>query len=410
MTTETTSTPDLRTGQGLNLFLATLAFGISFWAWNLIGPLGVRYSDILNLSSSQKSILVAIPIVVGSLGRILTGALTDRFGGRLMFPILLLATAPFVLLLAVAGNIGSYPMMLIIGFFLGIGGTTFAVGIPFANAWYAKSRRGFATGVFGVGMGGTAASSFFTPRFVSWFGYTATHVIIAIALVVVAGVVWLFMRDSPAWHPNHDPVVPKLVAAAKLPITWQMGFLYAATFGGFVAFSTYLPTYLKDVYDFDLQAAGTRTAGFAIAAVIARPIGGVLSDRFGPRLITAISCAGAAVLAVWMVTKPGLEIPAGVDFVLMAVCMGLGSGSVFSWVAQQAPQSRVGAVTGIVGAAGGLGGFFPPLVMGATYDAATHSYTIGLVLLTVTAVLALLFTLFGIKHRAADDPPATPAG
>ncbi|MFW0784040.1 MFS transporter [Gordonia sp. CPCC 206044] len=405
----TTQTPrpevesTLRQGQSLNLFLATLAFGISFWAWNLVGPLGVRYSELMDLSSTQKSVLVAIPIIVGSMGRILTGALTDRFGGRVMFPVLLVASAPFVVLLAVAGNLESYPMMLIVGFFLGIAGTTFAVGIPFANAWYDKSRRGFATGIFGVGMGGTALSAFFTPRFVDWFGYTATHVIIAIALVVVAVIVWMFMRDSPLWQSNHDAVVPKLVAAAKLPITWQMGFLYAATFGGFVAFSTYLPTYLKDVYDFDLQAAGTRTAGFAIAAVIARPIGGVLSDRFGPRIITVIATAGAAVLAVWMMTQPPLEFPAGLDFVLMAVCMGLGSGSVFSWVAQVAPTERVGSVTGIVGAAGGLGGFFPPLVMGATYDAVDHSYTIGLVLLVITAAIALVFTMFGIKKREPDQ-------
>ncbi|MYR08792.1 MFS transporter [Gordonia sp. SID5947] len=405
MTTATPTPAALRAGQSLNLFLATLAFTISFWAWNLIAPLGVRYSDVLDLSSTQKSVLVAIPIIVGSVGRILTGALTDRYGGRLMFPVLLVVTAPFVILVAVAGEIGSYPMLLIVGFFLGIAGTTFAVGIPFVNAWYDPSKRGFATGIFGAGMGGTALSAFFTPRFVSWFGYVATHVIIAVALIVVAVIVWMFMHDAPQWKPNRDAVAPKLVAAAKLPITWQMGFLYAATFGGFVAFSTYLPTYLKDIYDFDLQAAGTRTAGFAVAAVIARPVGGMLSDRFGPRLITAISTAGAALLAVWMITQPPLEFPAGLDLVLMAVCMGLGSGSVFSWVARDAPTARVGSVTGIVGAAGGLGGFFPPLVMGATYNAEAHSYTVGLVLLVITAACALVFTIFGIKRR--PDPETT---
>ena len=126
-------------------------------------------------------------MIVGSVGRILAGALADRFGGRIMFPVLLVLTAPFVLLVALAGNMDSYPLLLVFGFFLGIGGTTFAVGIPFVNAWYEKSRRGFATGVFGAGMGGTAFSSFFTPRFVNWFGYTMTHVIIAVALVATAG-------------------------------------------------------------------------------------------------------------------------------------------------------------------------------------------------------------------------------
>ena len=213
----------------------------------------------------------------------------------------------------------------------------------------------------------------------------------------------MLMRDSPRWSANHDAVVPKLIGAAKLPITWQMGFLYAAAFGGFVAFSTYLPTYLNDVYGFDLEAAGTRTAGFAIAAVVARPLGGILSDRFGARLITVISCAGASVLAIWMITKPPLEIPAGLDFVLMALCMGLGSGSVFSWVAKEAPQERVGSVTGIVGAAGGLGGFFPPLLMGATYNAEDHSYTVGLTLLVIVSALAAVYTAFGIRHRKSEN-------
>ena len=394
--------PDLKLGQTKNLALATLAFAISFWAWNMIGPLGVRYATDMGLTASQKSLLVATPVLVGSVGRILAGALTDRFGGRLMFTVLLLATAPFVLLVALAGQRDSYPLMLLFGFFLGIGGTTFAVGIPFVNAWFEADRRGFATGVFGAGMGGTALSAFFTPRFVTWFGYGITHLIIAAALVAVAFLVWTALRDSPAWTPNTDPVAPKLVAAAKLPVTWQMSFLYAVAFGGFVAFSTYLPTYLKDVYDFDLTQAGTRTAGFAIAAVIARPVGGVLSDRIGPRVVAATAFAGAAVMAIVVALQPAPEVPAGLAFVVLAAFLGLGTGGVFAWVAAVAPKERVGSVSGIVGAAGGLGGFFPPLVMGATYNEADHSYTIGLILLSVTAIGALLFTLFGIRKRRPD--------
>jgi NNP family nitrate/nitrite transporter-like MFS transporter len=394
---------DLKSGQAKNLALALLAFAISFWAWNMIGPLGVRYAKELGLTPTQKAMLVATPVLVGSVGRILSGALTDRFGGRRMFTVLLVMSAPFVILVAVAGNAGSYALLLVFGFFLGIAGTTFAVGIPFVNAWYEQSRRGFATGVFGAGMGGTALSSFFTPRFVSWFGYFATHIIIAVALLVVALIMWTSSRDSPGWRSNTDPVVPKLAAALKLPITWQMSFLYAVAFGGFVAFSTYLPTYLNDVYSFDLTGAGTRTAGFAIAAVIARPIGGVLSDRIGPKTVSAISFAGAAIMAVIIAFKPAPEIPAGLSFVVMAGFLGLGTGGVFAWVAKLSPANRVGAVAGLVGAAGGLGGYFPPLVMGATYDSTAHSYTIGLILLCVVAVCALLFTLFGIRQRKATE-------
>jgi NNP family nitrate/nitrite transporter-like MFS transporter len=212
-------------------------------------------------------------------------------------------------------------------------------------------------------------------------------------------IIWLMMRDSPLWSPNTDPVVPKLAAAAKLGVTWQMAFLYAVTFGGFVAFSTYLPTYLKDVYDFDLTAAGTRTAGFAIAAVIARPVGGIVSDKIGPRTVMIVSLAGAAVMAIIISLKLPPEIPAGIAFVLMALFLGLGTGATFAWVAQLAPPEKVGTVTGIVGAAGGLGGYFPPLVMGATYNEETHSYTIGLALLCVTALGTLAYTLFGIKKK-----------
>jgi MFS transporter, NNP family, nitrate/nitrite transporter len=400
------STSELKQGQAKNLALATLAFTISFWAWNMIAPLAVRYAEEMGLSAGQKSMIVATPVLVGSLGRIPVGALTDRFGGRLMFTVLLVATAPFVLLVAFAGERGSYGLLLLFGFFLGIGGTTFAVGIPFANAWFEASRRGLATGIFGAGMGGTALSAFFTPRFVRWFGYTTTHVIIAVALVAVALLVWVMMRDSPLWQPNTDPVVPKLAAAARLAVTWQMAFLYAVAFGGFVAFSTYLPTYLKDVYDFDLTGAGTRTAGFAIAAVIARPIGGILSDRVGPRAVAATAFAGAAVLAVVVALQPAPELAAGTAFVLMAGFLGLGTGGVFAWVATTAPKERVGSVTGIVGAAGGLGGYFPPLVMGATYNEEDHSYTTGLLLLCATAIVALLYTLFGIRRRSTVERPA----
>jgi MFS transporter, NNP family, nitrate/nitrite transporter len=144
-----------------------------------------------------------------------------------------------------------------------------------------------------------------------------------------------------------------------------------------------------------------------MAAVIARPVGGILSDRVGPRAVAATSFAGAAVMAVVVALQPEPEVPAGLTFIVLALFLGLGTGGVFAWVAAAAPKERVGSVAGIVGAAGGLGGFFPPLVMGATYNEADHSYTIGLLLLCVTAIGALLFTLFGIRKPAQDsaEPP-----
>jgi MFS transporter, NNP family, nitrate/nitrite transporter len=220
--------------------------------------------------------------------------------------------------------------------------------------------------------------------------------------VAVVGVVtWTLMADSPRWSPNREPVVPKLVAALRLPVTWAMSFLYAVTFGGFVAFATYLPTYLKDVYDFDLTQAGTRTAGFALAAVVARPIGGVLSDKVHPRPVVITSLTGAAVMSLLIATQPAPELAAGLAFVVMAFLLGIGMGGVFAWVALRAPADRVGSVAGIVGASGGLGGFFPPLVMGATYNEVEGSYTTGLVLLCATAAVALAFVVLRLAREKA---------
>ena len=392
-------------GRGRNLALATWAFAVTFWAWNVIGPLAVRYAEQMGLDTTEKALLVATPVLVGAIGRIPVGALTDRYGGRLMFPVITATSAPLVLLIAVAGNAGSYPLMLAFGFVLGVAGTTFAIGIPFVNQWYSPARRGFATGVFGAGMGGTALSSALTPRFVGWFGYTATHVILAVALAATAAICWFGMRNSPNFAPNPEPVLPKLIAAAKLPVTWQMSLLYGVVFGGFVAFSTYLPTFLKDVYGFGLADAGTRTAGFAIAAVVARPVGGVLSDRVGPRRVVGLALLGAAALAVAVAFQPPLEWPAGVTFVALAFFLGLGTGGVFAWVARLAPPAQVGSVSGLVGAAGGLGGYFPPLIMGATYGVGLPGYGVGLGLLTVVALAAFVFSRFGI---AADRAVVRP--
>ncbi|ORW55217.1 MFS transporter [Mycolicibacterium peregrinum] len=388
----TASTPYLGQGQGMNLVLATWVSAINFWAWNMIGPLSTTYAGDMKLSATQASMLVATPILVGSLGRIAVGALTDRYGGRTMFLAVTLASIVPVLAVGAAGEARSYPMLLVCGFFLGIAGTIFAVGIPFANNWYEPTRRGYATGVFGMGMVGTALSAFFTPRFVRWFGLFPTHLIIAAALALTAVLCIVVMRNSPAFQPNTDPVLPKLKSALKLPVTWEMSFLYAVVFGGFVAFSNYLPTYIKNVYEFSSVEAGSRTAGFALAAVLARPIGGALSDRIPPKYVVLTSFAGTAVLAFIAMFQPPPDVWSAATFIGLAIFLGIGTGGVFAWVARRSPAKEVGSVTGIVAAAGGLGGYFPPLVMGATYDAVDHDYSVGLVLLVATALVAFGYT------------------
>jgi NNP family nitrate/nitrite transporter-like MFS transporter len=388
----TVDTPGAGTRQGVNLALATWVSAINFWAWNLIGPLSTTYAGQMSLSSGEASMLVATPILVGALGRIIVGSLTDRFGGRTMFIAVSLASIPPVLAVGAAGAAGSYPLLLVFGFFLGIAGTIFAVGIPFANNWYEPARRGFATGVFGMGMVGTALSAFFTPRFVRWFGLFTTHVIIAVALALTAVMCIVAMRNAPGFVRNTDPVLPKLMAAAKLRVTWEMAFLYAIVFGGFVAFANYLPTYIKTIYGFSPVDAGARTAGFAVAAVLARPFGGWLSDRVAPKYVVLASFAGTAALAFVAVFQPPADVWSAATFITLAIFLGIGTGGVFAWVARRTPATSVGSVTGIVSAAGGLGGYFPPLVMGATYDPVDNNYTIGLLLLVATALIAFAYT------------------
>lgn len=383
--------PDLR-GQLPQLLLATLASAVGFWAWMLISPIQRYYAEGMNLSESQISLMLAAPVLVGALGRILTGALTDRLGARKMFTFVLLGSVPAVLLVAVAGSIGSFPLLIVAGTCLGIAGTIFAVGVPFASAWYAPERRGFANGVFGMGMIGTAVSAFQTPRLLRQFGYVETHLFIAGLMVVTALLVWFFMRESPAWAPSHQPLIPKVWGALKLPVTWEMAFLYGIVFGGFVAFSNFLPKYLVTIYpaEVDPVGAGTRTALFAVAAVIARPIGGVLSDKFGPKIVALVSLASIVALAYIVGQEPPEGILTGVTFILMASAMGLGMGSVFAWIGPSTPPEKVGAVSGVVAAAGGLGGYFPPLVMGATYHPESNSYSLGLWLLVLVGAFALV--------------------
>jgi NNP family nitrate/nitrite transporter-like MFS transporter len=189
----------------------------------------------------------------------------------------------------------------------------------------------------------------------------------------------------------------RLVANAKLPITWQACILYAVAFGGYVAFSVYLPSYLKVAYELTPADAANRMAGFVVIAVIMRPVGGWLSDRLGPIPVLvggyAVVVVGAAVAA----TTPILEHVGTVAFLGMAAALGSGSGATFALIARVTDPARVGGVTGLVGAAGGLGGFVPPLIMGYVYGR-TDSYAIGLVMLSVTAALTMVLTMTVVRR------------
>jgi MFS transporter, NNP family, nitrate/nitrite transporter len=383
----------------LMLAVATLGFVVNFWAWALLSPLGPKFKDILALSSFQQALLVAVPVVVGSLGRIPVGARTDRFGGRVMFPIVSLATIVPVLYLGLAGH-SSLAGLLVGGFFLGLGGTTFAVGVPFVNAWFPPQRRGLAIGIFGMGMGGTAISALTTVKLVTAHGTAAPFVVTAIVLALYAALAAVVLRDAPGRSVPTAPLGHRLAWALRLPVTWQAAALYAVVFGGYVAFSVYLPAYLKTAYKLPQVDAANRMAGFVLLAVVMRPVGGWLSDRIGPTRVLAVVLAVIGVGASVQAFTPGL-VPLGtIAFLGMAAALGTGSGAVFALVAMLAPADQIGAVTGIVGAAGGLGGFIPPLVMGSVYGS-YGNYALGLVLLALVAAVALGFTVTNVRHSLA---------
>ncbi|GGV51024.1 MFS transporter [Streptomyces longisporoflavus] len=370
-----------------NLAVATIGFTLTFWAWDLIAPLGSDFQDRLGLSSFAQSLLVAVPVIVGSLGRVPVGALTDRYGAKLMFPLVSALTIVPVLLIIPAR--GSYVAMLAVGFLLGLGGTTFAIGIPLVNSWFPPAHRGFALGVFGMGMGGVALSGYFTPR-IAKHGENLPFLIVAIALAAFAVLAALLITDRPDRPVPTSPLTTRLGEAGRLRVTWELSALYAIGFGGIVAFGVYLPTYLKTWYDLSPTDAGTKAAGFALVTVVFRPIGGWLSDRIHPATVTSVALAVVALFAIVQAFEPGLTPGGTICLLVMAAGLGTASGSVFALVSQVTPQAQVGSVTGIVGAMGGLGGFVPPLVMGAIYSA-KDSYSIGFMLLSDLALAGCVY-------------------
>jgi MFS transporter, NNP family, nitrate/nitrite transporter len=399
---------DLRTGSpGVMLALATLGFAVNFWAWALVSPLGPLFREqgtLGSLSESDVALMVAVPVLVGSLGRILVGALTDRYGGRVMFPVISAITIVPVLFLGFVA-LDSFTLILVGGFVLGIAGTSFAVGVPFVNAWFPPERRGLAVGIFGAGMGGTAISALTTVKLFTNVGEQAPFLLSAAALAAYAVVAWLVLRDAPGRVIPTTSLASRIAANARLPITWQAAVLYAVAFGGYVAFSVYLPAYLKTEYALDPAGAANRMAGFVVVAVLMRPLGGWLSDRFGPIPVLVGGFAIVTLSAAVAATHPPVDSVGAAAFLSMAAALGAGSGATFALIAQVTEPARVGGVTGLVGAAGGFGGFVPPLLMGYVYGR-TESYAIGLGLLSVTAALTLLLTLTVVRRTANREVAA----
>ena len=345
----------------LPLALGTISFAICFVAWGLIAAFAPRFRDTFHLSATQAALMVAVPVLLGSLARLPVGMLADRFGGRLVFSVLMLLSAIPAFLTPMART---YDQLLVGGFFLGLAGSSFAVGVGFVSRWFSAEKQGSALGAYGLGNIGQSAAVFLGPVIAVSLGWQNVFRGVGIILVVWSILFWLFARNAPVKvRPKSVSDMVTLLAHERL--SWVLSAFYFLTFGGFVAFSIYLPSLLRDQFHLHPADAGFRTAGFVVLATLMRPVGGWLSDRIGGARVLAVVFSVVipfALLLAW----PSV-IPFTVGALGCAVMMGLGNGAVFKLVPQYFPL-ETGTVTGLVGAMGGLGGFFPPLLLGFFRD------------------------------------------
>lgn len=373
-----------KSSPNLQLSLATGAFALCFAVFGTMSAMMPLLSRQMHLTALQKSIAVAVPVLLGSLGRIPLGMLTDRFGGRIVFSfVMFFSIIPAFLM----GAVSDYRHLLIYGFFIGIALASFSVGVGFVSGWYSPERQGFALGTYGAGNIGQSLAAFGSPFIAAaagmrW-GFWLFGILLSVWLVIfaVAG------RNAP--RRGAPKSFSDVVRPLSDPRSWVLSLYYFLTFGGFVAMGVYLPIFLTESFKLTPQDAGLRTAGFIVVATVMRPVGGVLADRIGGRAILKYAFPATAVMALF------LACPMMITFTIgalgMAAAIGLGNGAVFKLVPEYFPNS-VGSVTGLVGAAGGLGGFFPPLVLGVVKEH-MGSFTVGFLLLAGFAVLCFAVLL-----------------
>ncbi len=364
----------------LQLTLATGAFALCFAVFGTMSAMMPLLSKQMHLTSLQKSIAVAVPVLLGSLGRIPLGMLTDRFGGRIVFSVVMvLSIIPAFLM----GTAADYTHLLIYGFFIGVALASFSVGVGFVSGWFSAERQGAALGVYGAGNIGQSLAAFGSPFIAAaagmrW-GFWTFGVLLTVWLVVFS----LLARNAP--RKGGVKSFADVVRPLGDSRSWILSLYYFLTFGGFVAMGVYLPIFLTEMFKLTPQDAGLRTAGFIVLATVMRPIGGTLADKVGGRAILLWVFPFTAGMAIFLAFPTMATVTIGA--LGMAAAIGLGNGAVFKLVPEYFPNS-VGSVTGLVGAAGGLGGFFPPLVLGFVKQE-TGSFVIGFVLLGIFALCCL---------------------
>lgn len=370
----------------IQLPLQTVSLVLGFMVWVILSSLMPFIKDDIALSSSQLAWVTAIPILVGSIARIPVGYWTNRYGARKLFMI------SFVLLLAPVywiSQADSFADLIIGGAFLGIGGAVFSVGVTSLPKYYPKERHGFVNGIYGIGNLGTAISAFGAPVVASAWGWSNTVLLYSVILIALAAL--NFLLGDREEVSVRTPLLEQIKAVSRSEKLWFICLFYFLTFGSFVAFTVYLPNFLVSHFHLEKVDAGMRTAGFIVLATAMRPIGGWLGDKFNPFKILMFVFGGLTVSAILLSFAPSLQLYT-VGCLTVALCAGTGNGTIFKLVPMYFSK-QAGIANGIISAMGGLGGFFPPLILTMLFSMTGH-YAIGFMALSQIALASLIIVIW----------------
>ncbi|MGB6242203.1 MAG: nitrate/nitrite transporter [Castellaniella sp.] len=392
------------------LFSSTFAFTICFAIWTMFSVLGVPLKAELSLNETQFGLLIATPVLTGSLIRVPLGMLTDRFGGRIVFFLVLLVCVPPLYLMAHAT---SYTQFLVLALFVGLAGGTFSVGTPYVARWFVPERRGFAMGVFGAGNSGSALNMFVAPLIIGAFGWTMLPKVYAALMLGTAILFWLFSHTDPAHRVSTDTGILRQLSVLKDPRVWRYCQYYSVVFGGYVALALWITKYYVAEYGFDLTLAAFLAMIFSLPGGVLRALGGWFSDRFGAYTVTwwvmwvCWVCFFLLSYPQTQMTIQTLSGPVSLDIGLNAtvftillfivgVAMAIGKASVFKFISDDY-SDNIGAVSGVVGLAGGLGGFILPIMFGALLDI-TGVYSSAFMLLYGSVCVSLIFMHYSYRR------------
>ncbi|KRF04161.1 nitrate/nitrite transporter [Paenibacillus sp. Soil766] len=370
----------------VQLPLQTISLVLGFMVWVILSSLMPFIKETIQLTPSQITWVTAIPILFGSVMRVPVGYWTNRYGARKLFAI------SFILLLAPVywvSQANSFGDLIIGGFFLGIGGAVFSVGVTSLPKYYPKERHGFVNGIYGIGNLGTALSTFGAPVIANQIGWAKTVMLYSILLIVMAGL--NFLAGDRKEPPVQTSLVEQMKGVAGNSKLWLLCLFYFLTFGSFVALTVYLPNFMVSSFHLSKVDAGMRTGGFIVLATVMRPIGGYLGDKFNPFKILMFVFAGLTASGILLSFAPSMMWYT-VGCLTIALCAGTGNGTIFKLVPMYFIK-QAGIANGIISAMGGLGGFFPPLLLTFLFKLTGH-YAIGFMALSQVALASLILIVW----------------